>query len=346
MRVVVVGAGVSGLVAARALAGTGATARPEPVHPGPVHPELHQVIVFDKGRSPGGRLATRRIGAATLDHGAQFFTVRRDALAAQVSVWIAAGLVDVWCDGFGRADGHPRYVATGGMNSLAKDLAAGLDVRCDHMVFGVRRGRRGRGDGDDGWTVVVDDGSEYTADAVIITCPLPQTFSLLVETGVELPTELFGDDYDRTIALLAVLDRPGAVPAPGGVQADDLPGTPWSFIGDNQAKGISAAPAVTFHADASWSNDHWDTDRHEVHRLLLDAASPWLGDAVVTESQVKRWRFATPRRPWPDRCWSDPSGTLVLAGDAFGGPKVEGAFESGLAAAAAVGQASQTTATS
>ena len=34
------------------------------------------VVVMDKGRSPGGRMATRRDGDARFDHGAQFFTVR------------------------------------------------------------------------------------------------------------------------------------------------------------------------------------------------------------------------------------------------------------------------------
>jgi renalase len=55
------------------------------------------------------------------------------------------------------------------------------------------------------------------------------------------------------------------------------------------------------------------------------------------ESQLKRWRFATPRRIWPDAHWSPidlPS--LAVAGDAFAGPRVEGAALSGLSAAAAV----------
>jgi renalase len=315
MRVIVVGAGLSGLAAARSL-----------------HEAGHEVTVFDKGRSPGGRLATRRMGEATLDHGAQFFTVRGEALATQVTDWVQRGLVGEWCRGFEPAadgalgDGHPRYVATSGMTSLAKDLARGLDVRCSQLVFAIRRE----------WEVVIDDGAVHPADAVVVTCPLPQTFSLLFEAGVELPFELFGDDYDRTIALLAVLDGPSGVPAPGGVTATALQGTPFSFIGDNLAKGVSAIPAVTFHGAPAWSEAHWDDPPDEVHELLRAAASPWLGEASIIESQVKRWRFATPRTLWPEPCWVSPDRTLVIAGDAFAGPKFEGAFESGRAAAAAL----------
>ena len=71
MRTTIIGAGVSGLVAGRRLVDAGAT-----------------VIIVDKGRSVGGRLATRRIGGATFDHGAQFFTVRTPAFQAQVDDWV------------------------------------------------------------------------------------------------------------------------------------------------------------------------------------------------------------------------------------------------------------------
>lgn len=315
MRVVVIGAGLAGLVTARTMAAE------------------HEVIVLDKGRSVGGRLATRRIGDATLDHGAQFFTVRGARLQAQADDWLDRGVARVWCHGFaGNDDGYPRWCGSTGMNSLAKDLATGLDCRLEQMVFMVRQT-------EDGWNVIIDDGTEIGADAVVSTCPVPQSWALLAQAELAIPEELFRRAYHRTIALLTVLDRPSAVPAPGGVQFDSGDASnPFGFIADNQAKGISAVPAVTFHATQPWSIERWDTDPDELRTELLERARPWLGDADVLEAQVKKWRFAGPVEPWPDACWVDAERQVVLAGDLFAGPKFEGAFNSGLAAAAAVAE--------
>jgi renalase len=321
MRVAIVGAGLAGLRAGSTLAEAG-----------------HEVVLLDKGRSPGGRLATRRIGAATLDHGAQFFTVRSEVFAARVDRWEAAGLVRVWCRGFEVDDGHPRYAVRGGMNALAKRLATGLDVRCSTLAFALRPGhdRPGqRGRERRAWSAGLDDGTGVDADAVILTCPLPQAFSLMITAAVELPTPLRGTDYDRTLTLLTVLDGDPSVPPPGGVQQ---PGEPFGFIGDNRAKGVSTVPAVTFHATPAWSLEWWDRPAAEAEAALLEAAAPWLGPASVVAAQLKRWRFATPQAIWPEPCWAaaDGPGPLVLAGDAFAGPRVEGAALSGLAAADAL----------
>ena len=314
MRVVVVGAGICGLVAARRLVDSGAA-----------------VVVVDKGRSPGGRLATRRIGDATLDHGAQFFTVRTPAFQHQVDDWTDRGLVSIWSHGFGSNDGHPRHAATAGMNSLAKDLALGLDVRCSTMAFAIRPPEPGHAT--PAWDVVIDDGTVHSADAVIITTPLPQAFALLADSGVSLDDSLMRTDYDRTIALLATLDSAPSIPAPGGLTA---PSPDVSFVADNAAKGVSAAPAITLHASAVWSESHWDDDHDRLLVGLTQLAEPWLGTAGVIDAQVKKWRFATPRSTWPDPCWVAEGGTIVLAGDAFDGPRVEAAHNSGLAAAHAL----------
>ena len=301
--------------------------------------------MLDKGRGVGGRLATRRLTApdgsiAIVDHGAQFFTARSAEMTSLVEKWSTAGVVREWCRGFGEHDGHPRYVVDGGMTALAKHLAehpdvlgdgahvrsGPLDVRTSTLVFEVRRGSASE------WTVVVDDGSTLDCDAVIVTCPIPQSYSLTVTAGADIPADLLRADYDRTIGLLTVLDRPAPLSPPGGLQnPDDV----FSWIGDNHAKGVSAIPAVTFHASPAWSAEHWDDDAEMGRAALIEEARRHLGTASILVADYKKWRFATPRTVWPEPFIASPAdpGTLVFAGDAFAGPKVEGACLSGLAAA-------------
>lgn len=305
MNIVVIGAGLSGLMAAQSLQTQG-----------------HKVLVVDKGRSVGGRLATRRIGTATLDHGAQFFTVRSDEFAKHVSKWLEEGVVREWCKGFATTDGHSRFVGVGGMNAIAKHLATSLDVRCNTLAFAIERGTT------TAWRLKIDDGSFIDADALIVTCPIPQAYALLVTAALQPPKELLATEYHRTLGLLATLDAAPNVAAPGGMQDPD---ETFSFVSDNQAKGLSATPAITLNANNACSLQHWDDAPDEIHALLIERAKPWLGTAKIVESQVKRWRLATPATIWPERCWHAEQ--LVMAGDAFGGPKVEGAALSGLAAA-------------
>lgn len=315
--VLVIGAGLAGLAAARTLHDAGRT-----------------VVVLDKGRGPGGRLATRRLGRAVLDHGAQFFTVRDEALQRQTDDWMARGLVTEWTRGFGpEPDGHPRYVAVGGMAALAKDLAQGLDVRNRLEVDAVIPTP-------DGYALTFVGGSADVVEgtAVVATAPVPQTLALVLAGGVALDPDVGSGleriAYHRVLALLVRLDAEPALPPPGAIQQPEDP--TFTFIADNRAKGISPEAAVTFHAAVELSSLLWDRSDRDVTEHLLAQAAPWLGEARPLEVQLKRWRYATPVEPWPERAVvaAQRTGPLVLAGDAFGGPRFEGAYRSGLAAAA------------
>lgn len=308
--VVVIGAGLAGLTAARTLTERGI-----------------DVVVVDKGKAPGGRVATRRIGSANLDHGAQFFTVREPQFREIVSEWLHHDVVRVWCEGFDGSDGHPRYAGVHGMTDVAKYLARGLAVRYDSLAFSVQRGSTTK------WSVLLDTGEHIPADAVVTTCPTPQSYSLTITTDLEIPDELIALDYDRTICLLAVVDRPLDL-GPHGARQNPIASV--SFAADNFAKGVSAVPALTLHADANWSLAHWESSTEDLAAELRTLAAPLLGKSEILESNVKKWRFATPKTIWPDRCLALDD--IVFAGDAFGGPRVEGAVLSGVAAAQVVSE--------
>jgi renalase len=333
--VLVIGAGLAGLTAARTLTDAG-----------------RSVAILDKSSGPGGRLATRRIDDATLDHGAQFITVRSDEFTALMRRWRRSGVpIECWSEGFAQAsdirdgpssvtatggDGHPRYVVRGGMNALAKALAGDdLTVLADTRATAAWvRDRR--------WHVAVDGASGpdvHRGAALVCTPPVPQTLTLLARGGTALASPLAAAldavSYDPCLALLAVLDTDPALPPPGGVQFAD---GPVRWLADNARKSVSSRPAVTAHASGAWSAAWYDGDDAALATTLEGWLKPWVGDATVIAAQVKRWRYAQPRDLVDDRCLLGvvDHAPVAFAGDAFGHARVEGAARSGLAAARAL----------
>ncbi len=183
----IVGAGVAGLLAARSLRDAGVS-----------------VTVLDKGRAPGGRLATRRHGDARHDHGAQFLTARDPRFTRHVDTWADAGVLRPW---FGEA-----WCAPGGMSALPRHLAQGLDVRTGVTVRAVRE-RPGA------WAVELAEGEALGADAVILTAPAPRSLTRLGAGGASLPDarrrSLEGVRYRRCLAGMCDAPRPDALPAHG-----------------------------------------------------------------------------------------------------------------------------------
>ncbi len=317
---VVVGAGISGLLAASELRAAG-----------------WHVVVLDRSREVGGRMATRRVGGGTFDDGAQFFTVRSGRFERLVEEWLEAGIVQEWTRGFADAegahneDGHPRYRGSEGMSSIPEHLARSLDVRTGERVVEVSLR-------DGAWEVRTGSGTRVSGTALLLTAPVPQSLALVRSEDFALPEEarheLENVSYAPCLALLALLDGPTGVPEPGGVQ---IKGEPLDWISDNQRKGISEAPGITIHAGPEWSREHFEAGEAEVTASLLAFAGERLASDLssrVVETSLTRWRYSWVTRSHPQPCLvASEEPPLLFAGDAFGEAKVEGAALSGLAAA-------------
>lgn len=321
--VLIVGAGAAGLTAARALSDAGL-----------------QTLVVDRGRSPGGRMSTRQFQGGRADQGAQFFTVRSNTFRAVVDGWLAAGLVYEWSRGWsggsalgGELDGHPRYAARGGFGALAERLAIGLDVR-----LGTRLTTIGRGS--DGWLAICEQGERYNARGIVLTPPVPQSLALLgdaIALAAVERVQLRAIEYAPCLCGLFVVDGGTRLPEPGALQRPDHP---VSWIADNRHKGVSPdACVVTVHVGPAASRQHWSDEDAVVLGWLTEELRPFLlSGSRLREAHLKRWRYAVPEHVIAARCLAGAEQSLVFAGDAFGGPRVEGAVLSGRAAAAALGE--------
>jgi hypothetical protein len=301
-----------------------------------------QVAVLDKGRGIGGRLATRRIqdetlGEAVFDYGAQYFTVRNPRFRSWVDQWLGVGVAAQWAPSFVAEDGvphgvgEPRYRGVQGIRGIAKYLAADLDVHTGTRVVEISwdRGR---------WSARTEADALFRAGVLVLTPPVPQSLEMIHRSGIALPpaTEdrLQAVAYEPCLAVLALLHGPSKVPEPGGMW---LAGDPIAWIADNHQKGVSPrGVGVTIHAGPGFSRNQWETDDEAIARPLFAAAAQWLGSEVA-QYQVHRWRYSKPFTFYGESClFLNEPGPWVLAGDGFGGPRIEGAFQSGLSAADAI----------
>jgi renalase len=310
VQVLVVGAGMAGLCAARALAATG-----------------HEVLVVDKGRGVGGRMATRRLGEARCDHGAQFLTARHPRFHVLRQEAEAAGALASWMadpEGIDR-DGR-RWRGSDGMTAWPKRLREDLNVRTGCRVLGLAPAGSG-------WQAALEDGSAVEAEAVVLTAPAPQAVALLEGAASTLRAEawsaLQAQEYDPCLAAMLRLERASRVPEPGFLE----PGTlELAWVADNQRKGISPEPCLTLHAPADFSAAHWER-REEALATMLEAASPWV-DGEVLEAQLHGWLYARPRtRLAAEHQLLATTPCLVYAGDVCGDGRVEAAASAGWAAA-------------
>ena len=318
----IIGGGISGLIIATKLKRHGIKA-----------------TILDKGRGIGGRLATRRIRHSSdiegiFDYGAQHFTVSNLQFQAWVDEWIKQGIVKEWAQGFPTTDGtiedynQTYYRGIKSNRSIAKNLAKDLDIHTSTKIIDLKWQENSK------WLIQAENGANFAGDILIITAPVPQSLALLDNSEITLAPELRQRleqvVYHKCIAVLALLEQPSHIPESGGLFLDD---NPLSWIASNYKKGISPQGyAVTLHAGSEFSETHWESDNENLVNQLFKAASPWLNSNVI-KYQVHRWRYSQPRTVYGEPYLAIPEISLIMAGDAFVAPNIEGAVLSGLAAA-------------
>lgn len=306
MRVAIVGAGMAGLACAEALGaalGVGGTA----------------VVLFDKGRAPGGRMSTRRVttdaGEASFDHGAQYFTARDPAFRARVDGWQRTGLAAPW-----PAAGPDAWVGTPGMTAPARAMAAALDVRAAVQVGAMERDQGG-------WRL---EGERF--DAVVLAVPAEQAAPLLQPWQPAFAAIARATPAAPCWTLMAAFAERLSAP---DVLRDK---GPIAWAARNSAKpGRQGPEAWVVQAGPQWTADHLELTAADVAPLLLAAFGRLLGTALPEplSASAHRWRYARSGTAGQDCLW-DAGQHLGVCGDWLIGPRVEAAWLSGTRLAAAV----------
>ncbi len=301
-RIAVIGAGLAGLTLAR-------------------HLQPHaEVVVFDKSRGVGGRMASRRVGDFCFDHGAQFFTARSPAFRRFLQEYRAQGIVQEWHPRvltlaqdekpYKRDWFEPHYVAVPGMTALCKALAEGLDVRLGVQVGMPQRQDNGQ------WRLPLGNNDRSDPfDWVLCTAPAPQARELLPQQFA--PHDLLVEArLEPCISLLLGFEN-----APDwryDAARIKHPVLDWLSC-EASRPGRSDAFAVTLQL-----HDRDDTIGECMLAALQAVTIKPLPPLAV--QQVKRWSYAHAAAPEKPQLLLDPDLQLAACGDWTRDGRVEGAF--------------------
>lgn len=292
-RVAIVGAGISGAACANVLGSAGIA-----------------VDVFDRGRAPGGRMASPTVHGRRVDLGAAYFTVKDDDFAGLVDGWEQRGLARTWTDTFDafgpdgheRKSGPPRWSAPDGLRSLVRDLLP--DPALEHEVT---------------------DLAGLDHDAVVLAMPDPQAARLLGDVdGVDWV------GFEPVIAVaLGYEHRTWSFDAAFVNDDPDL-----TLIADDGSRRGDGAAVLVAHTTSDLARKHL-ADPSGVQAPVADAVARVLGlDAAPQWTHAHRWTFAKPAGTHGDAPFGllERGRPIGLCNDAWcpeGSPRVESAWLSG-----------------
>lgn len=338
--IVIVGAGISGLACARRLQQAG-----------------HQVLVVEKSRGVGGRVATRRVGDLRVDHGLRYLEPSEDPeFQGFLQALIDRNLVQYWMDQDHRLiqgsvesfPAPPRYVAPEGMTTIAKFLASGLDIQFNRRVESIHAL-------ENGWQLhlaTADDpqspGLELTTNLLGIAIPAPQTANLLRPLIPEgLPTAFFNAveavEFLPCLTAMVGFESHAFSESHFPWRAIDTPTHPdlrWIGLDSSKRPG-NPAPVLVLQSSPEFATQHLESKNLEpVGREWLAGVAKCLGLKMGSPAwmQIHRWRYgfvarglsSTHESPYLAEKMPQP---LICCGDWCRGKGVSQAFNSGLAAA-------------
>ena len=299
--VAIVGAGMAGLSCADALKRAGIA-----------------VSLFDKGRGPGGRMSSRRIetplGSAVFDFGAQYFTARDDAFAAQVQTWEANGVVARWPEA--RRD---AFVGVPTMNTILRHTTEGHDVSFNTLIKGLKRYG-------DKWILICEGHDQLEYDGVVLALPAEQTAPILTLHDFELgKAALFARSQPCWTGMFAFAEpiaHTKDIVRNGGIIA-------WAAR-DNAKPGRSGPERWVVQAGSQWSASHLELAPDLIGPRLLAALSEEIGAPVAEPiaQSVHRWRYGLSAGTGQGCLWNADL-QLGACGDWLIGPSIEAAWVSG-----------------
>lgn len=337
--IAVIGAGIAGLTCAKQLQKAG-----------------YNVVVVDKSRGVGGRMATRRVQSTRVDHGVRYLEPTGDYLKQLIQQLEHSEnpetQLTIWTDKVYQyqnnhlqqvANSHPYYIMRSGMSSVAKYLAQDLKIefslRVDSLSLTAEKTWKLNFEITD--QSATEKPQPLTAKMVVIAIPAPQAVMLLETTQPSVNAEFLeavrSVEYDPCITVMVGYPTETHL-LPDWKAVNFINHEQLAWVGLDSSKRLnSTQPVFVIQSSAKFSEQYLETtDLSTIGKELIEVTNNTLIPNFKNPEwiQIHRWRYAFCRKPLsiPFLTTSSPL-PLICIGDWCGGNNIESALKSGQDAA-------------
>jgi renalase len=342
--VAVIGAGMAGLAAARALQEAGC-----------------EVVVLERGSQPGGRVATRQMPVANTDNASEVFfdygaqnikaddtalghiahQVLREQDFAVVDAPVCLHESNRVLAGDAASNSERKWSCVGGMKRLPQVLSTGLDVRYDAEVQRIDEAAQ--------CSLHTRAGTIHrNLEYIVMTTPAPLAAELLQASTWRDEAPKMSEriallrtvEYSRCLCVMLHFAAPGEDTSWYALLARDRC-HPLLWLARENAKGFvphgqgSALVAQLGHeaSCALWG---------ESDETIAERTTEWIAAILgsdfrsALQHEVYRWRYSQPRNTVDFETVNPPGTRVLICGDATARGRVTDAYDSGLKAAARI----------
>ncbi|MEE9347408.1 MAG: FAD-dependent oxidoreductase [Robiginitomaculum sp.] len=314
--IAIIGAGIAGLSAARALMGRA------------------DVNIFERSETLGGRLETRASGAYQFDCGAQYFTAKSKAFKDFIIPYIESGAVAPWRP---RMLGAPsllglapdKFVGAPHMSALAGAMSDGLNLIKDTQITELERiGRL--------WYLTDQRGDLWGKYDAVILAVAPKETRAILPKKFKQRGALKRVEMGLSLTLMLGFKGPWAgewdalMPSGNGVIG-------WAAINSAKPGRAGKNTSIIVQSTSEFARESIGQDKAKTISALAHQLSEIGGvdSRLAAHKSLHIWGEAKVITPAGHDCLSDPDQGLYACGDWCIKARVEAAFISGQAAAKA-----------
>ena len=311
-RIAIIGSGMSGITLAKKLSAS------------------NEVVVFDKSRGIGGRMATRRVEEYNFDHGAQFFTAKSEEFKEFCNQAKKDGVIEEWqCRfaeivddkihrnwQFGTDKAH--FVGNPQMNSFCKYIGHGLEILLGKQIESIYFDNQK-------WSLKTAENEIFdNFDYLFLAIPSHQVVNLIPKNfkyfDVVANVKMMGCfslmlgfkenlkmDFDAALVKKSILSWISA--------NSSKPGRPEGF-------------SLLINSSNGWADENIEEDLDLVKEKMIDALQKIINfrPNQIEYQNVHRWRYANASLREGQKSLFDANMNLGICGDWLISGRVENAF--------------------